>query len=117
MPPPVVATGTPGGVDLWASPQGPLLTPRSGRRAPAAGPGSTVPDVSLDNSLPEQVNRTLVSVVRDPAPLLWPVIVAVLFLLLQHRLDLRDPKLASAGRTGRELTLRFPTSYDARGAG
>jgi hypothetical protein len=52
------------------------------------------------------------SLARKPQYTFGPVLLAVLFLFLQHLVDLRDPKLAKAFRTQRDLMLEFPADYD-----
>jgi hypothetical protein len=111
---PATATTSPTGPP---SPTRPSTTDRapggSGGRAGSAGttPGDRTQhpaDLTITASVPERLVTTLASIARDPAPVLWPAVAAALFLLLQHRLDLRDPKLTAASRSARELTLRFP---------
>jgi len=59
----------------------------------------------------EPLARTVVAVVKHPQPVLWSALAAVLFLLVQHRIDMSDPKLLGASRTQREQMLVFPLDY------
>jgi len=58
-----------------------------------------------------RVVDTVENVVERPEVSLTPALVAIIFLLTQHLVDQRDPKLAVAARTRRDLTLSFPRTY------
>ncbi len=87
----------------------------------AGGTGSDPADLRLGQGLAdglgrfaraaEPLARTVVGVVRHPQPVLWSALAAVLFLLVQHRIDMSDPKLVGASRTQREQMLVFPPTY------
>ena len=55
--------------------------------------------------------QTVIGVVRHPQPVLWSALAAVAFLLVQHRIDMSDPKLLGAFRTAREQMVVFPIDY------
>jgi hypothetical protein len=74
-------------------------------------------DVSLVRSTPKKLAATLASAVQDePGLLLWPLIVAGLFMIGQYWIDRYDPKLAQASRTQKDLSVIFPVRYGAEGS-
>ncbi len=98
------------------SPSGPL-SPGSGGSGSdgSGGSGSDGADLRLTVTVPRQVGRTVVGVLARPQFTLLPILLAAAFMLLQYRIDARDPKLANASRTRRELTLAFPLEYGSAG--
>lgn len=50
---------------------------------------------------------------EKPSLIMWPLIVAALFLLVQHWIDRYDPKLAKARQSRKDLTVIFPIDYEA----
>lgn len=97
--PPVVKPVQPAPPTATAPPAQP-----TGRRTPLAG-GSLVPPAPVSR-VPDLLGRAAVrSLDRPQIPLLILVLI-VLFLLIQNRIDRRDPKLAQAP-LGAEPTLAF----------
>jgi uncharacterized membrane protein YgcG len=95
-------SGSPGG----GSTGGPTV-PGAG----SAGPGSGHADVTLTHSLPNRLIRTMIGVLAKPQFTLIPLLLALIFMLIQHRIDARDPKLVNASRTKRDMTLTFPDEF------
>jgi hypothetical protein len=87
---------------------GPGQGPGSGSGS-ASGSGSVSgPDLTLTRTLPIQLARTIIGLSGKPQFTLIPVLLTMLFMLAQHGIDARDPKLAHASRTRRDLTVSFP---------
>ncbi|MCW2672690.1 MAG: putative internalin [Frankiales bacterium] len=109
--PPSPRVSPPGGV----APHQPHQPPT----AAATMPRSAVDVLTQPGLLPhlgtEQLGRTLQQVARKPALPLVLVVVVVGFLLVQNRIDRRDPKLASAP-VGAEPELDFGPTLGSGGA-
>jgi len=127
-PTPVVPPAAPGPVSPGPAPAGPAPSPDprvAPRPAPPrpggpAGPGgpppaSVIPPVRPPSNPPSNIIESAGRVVEEAAegaafPLLL-VILVVLFLIIQNRIDRRDPKLAQAPvHAGEELEFRPPPS-------
>ena len=53
----------------------------------------------------------MIAILAHPQFVFGPLLITVAFAAAQHRIDARDPKLAKAFRTRRELSISFPTHY------
>ena len=75
----------------------------------------------IDPETAEAVGRTVGSVVSSPEYPIISVLIAIAFLILQGRLDRRDPKLALAARSSREneqpFVDLFPTDLNPANEG
>jgi hypothetical protein len=98
--------GGPGGAEGSGAPGG-----SGGRDGTAGGRQPGPADVSVRATTQTRLAHTALGVARHPQPALGAVFAATLFLLLQGRLDRRDPKLAGAARTRRDVEFAFPPTY------
>lgn len=134
-PPPPPPTSTP--TERPTTSPGPTTSPRPTSTTPAAAAGSSrstapetsepevtptateaptspdagtapPPNVRVDNGFMRRVIATVKAAVRSPMALFAPFLAFALFLYLQNRIDRKDPKLANAHRTQRDLELEFP---------
>lgn len=65
----------------------------------------------LGEVVARRVGQTVAGVVTTPQYPLGALLVALLFVLVQHRLDLLDPKLAQASLSRRDDELFFPDIF------
>jgi hypothetical protein len=84
---------------VWA---GPLIPPDR------PTPGT---DVVIEPSLPLTLTRTIVALGEDPQYPIAAMIVVLAFLLVQHGIDVGDPKLAVASVTQRDNELQFEDPF------
>ncbi len=98
----------------------------AGTPGPTASPAVEEPDVDLDAGTPflrsvreaaQRATAVAVAVVREPQYPLAALLVAALFLLVQDFIDRRDPKLAAASTTRREINTVFPDVFAPGRAG
>lgn len=98
----------------------------AGTPGPTASPAVDEPDVDLDAGTPflrsvreaaQRATAVAVAVVREPQYPLAALLVAALFLLVQDFIDRRDPKLAAASTTRREINTVFPDVFAPGRAG
>jgi hypothetical protein len=94
-------TGSPAAAPVWPD----------GDAGDGSSDGSAPAPVRLLPPLPDRLANTMLSVLDRPQFTLTPLLIAMLFLFVQHLIDGRDPKLATASRTQRDLTLEFPRTY------
>jgi hypothetical protein len=119
--PPTVGSTTPVPRTPRVTPPGGVAPHRTHQPTPAATsrPRGFDDAVTQPGLLPhlgtEQLGRTLQQVASKPALPLVLVVVVVGFLLVQNRIDRRDPKLASAP-VGAEPELDFGPTLGSGGA-
>ena len=83
---------------------------------PSVAPTAPAPDVVIDTALPVALTRTLVAIGSEPQYPVAVIVVVLGFLLVQHGIDGRDPKLAAAAATQRDNELLFEDPFPSGGS-